>query len=151
MGEDWTSAKQAGKLLFPNTLHRFWAIGCDGVWQKRLQSLGCGWLWQGAVQEGVEPWTLAGSRVHSGIGVCVKAAQGPGRTGHGVEGREKVEINRSIRCKWFFSSFFLLWKTSSMCITHRQLLLLTICHLYFFFTFYPLTTPYLIILLNILM
>lgn len=70
-----------------------------GLGRNAWWLLGLGWWWRVVEQTGVELWPLARSRVHSGVEVCERAAQGGGRAGHSGGG-----VSRSIQHRVFFSS-----------------------------------------------
>lgn len=72
-----------------------------GLGRNAWWLLGLDWWWRVVEQTGVELWPLARSGVHSGVGVCEKAAQGGGRAGHSGGG-----VSRSIQHRFFFSSVF---------------------------------------------
>ena len=83
---------------FPVPWTGFELLGVTGLGRNAWWLLGLGWWWRVVEQTGVELWPLARSRVHSGVGVCERAAQGGGRIGHGGGG-----VSKSIQHRYFSS------------------------------------------------
>ena len=90
---------------FPVPWTGFELLGVTGLGRNAWWLLGLSWWWRVVEQTGVELWPLARSRVHLGVGVCERAAQGGGRVGHSGGG-----VSRSIQHRrfFFFSSVFLI-------------------------------------------
>ena len=115
-----------------------------GLGRNAWWLLGLSWWWRVVEQTGVELWPLARSRVHLGVGVCERAAQGGGRVGHSGGG-----VSRSIQHRrfFFFSSVFLIMVNFKY-VHYPASTIINILPS-FLLDLDPPLTPYLIALLNI--